>query len=115
MAMWTTDFLQWSPQQKTVRVGMFYLYYIEYKFIWTYEIIVIYLWIRCVLAIVLFIFSLLSNVIFRGLKKGEGVRNGHKGELHRKKRVMLKEKLKGLFCFEKIVCKMCLPKKLNYK
>jgi hypothetical protein len=80
MALWTTDFLQWSSQQKTVRVGMFYLYYIEYKFVWTYEIIVIYLWIRCVLAIVQFILSFSFECFLSGREStsdlGEMVKGG---------------------------------------
>lgn len=48
MALWTTDFLQWSTLQETICVGMFYLYHIEYKFIWTHEIVFVSLWIRCV-------------------------------------------------------------------
>lgn len=48
MALRAIDFLQRSSLQETICVGMFYLYHIEYKFIWTHEIVVVSLWIRCV-------------------------------------------------------------------
>lgn len=54
MALWATDFIQWSTLQETICIGMFYLYHIEYKFIWTYEIIVVHLWVRWVFFLLFF-------------------------------------------------------------